>query len=244
MQSAKGENVMARIYFYFLCTALCLLLAASASAQTTIYNVQSADTLAADTWNLEFDFITKPVNYNKGGYQSYGYRLAYGLTNKTEIGANFYHTRSSEPSTAQVELSVKQKVYQNEKHGVTATAGTVVTVPLKSQNGDRTGVIVYSNASKTIRQLNGMTITGGVYHVFRGSRDFGTRTGAMFAVVQPVTPRFGFVADWYTGNNKLGYASAGLNFNITKKQYLLTGYSFGNYGRGNNALAAYYGIIF
>lgn len=235
---------MKKVYFCFLSTVFCLMLVASGSAQTTIYNVPSADTLANGTYNLEFDFITKPVNYNKGGFQSYGYRLAYGLTNKTEIGANFYHTRSGEPSTAQVELSVKQKIYQNEKHGVTATTGTVVTVPLRSQNGDRTGVIVYSNASKTIRQFNGMTVTGGVYHVFRGSRDFGTRTGAMFAIVQPITPRFGFVADWYTGKNKLGYASAGINFNITKKQYLLTGYSFGNSGAGNNALAAYYGIIF
>lgn len=235
---------MKKVYFCFLSTAFCLILAANSSAQTTIYNVPSADTLANGTTNLEFDFITKPVNYNKGGFQSYGYRLAYGLTNKTEIGANFYHTRSGEPSTAQVELSVKQRVYQNEKHGVTTTAGTVVTVPLRSQNGDRTAVIVYSNASKKITQLNGMTVTGGIYHVFRGSRNFGTRTGAMFAVYQPITPRFGLVADWFSGKNRLGYASAGLNFNITKKQYLLTGYSFGNSGAGNNALAAYYGIIF
>ena len=66
----------------------------------------------------------------------------------------------------------------------------------------------------------------------------------MVGVVQPLSGKFSFVADWYSGNNRLGYASAGFNYNITKRQYLLAGYSFGNSGRGNNALAAYYGVTF
>ena len=102
--------------------------------------------------------------------------------------------------------------------------------------------MVYGNASKTIDPLNGMTVTGGVYHMFGGSKDFGTRTGAMLGVVQPASKRVSFVADWYSGKNRLGYATGRLNFNITKRQYFLTGYSFGNSGRGNNAFAAYYGF--
>lgn len=230
---------------YFACTVcFVFVVALSASAQTTIFNVPSADTLPERSVNVEFDFITKPVNFNKGGFQSYGYRLAYGVTKKTEIGSNFYYTRSGDPSTAQAEFSVKQKLYQNEEHGVTTTAGTVVVVPIRNRNGDRTAAIVYTNASKTISQLNGLTLTGGVYHVFRGSRDWGTRTGAIVGVVQPVTRRFALVADWYSGNNRLGYASVGFNVNVTKRQYLMAGYSFGNYGRGNNSLAGYYGFIF
>jgi len=89
-----------------------------------------------------------------------------------------------------------------------------------------------------------MTVTGGVYTVLGGSRDYGTKTGVMLGVVQPIHNRVSFVADWFSGQNRLGYSSAGLNFNITKRQYLLTGYSFGNSGRGNNAFAAYYGVTF
>jgi hypothetical protein len=213
------------------------------SAQTTIFNIPSADTQPRGSWGFEVDLVTKPVQYRDGGYQTYGYRVSYGVRRRTELGANFYLTYNGQ-STAQAEFSVKQNVMRSEKYGVSVSAGAIATVPLRSRGADRTAIIIYANASKTIEPLNGMTVTGGVYHVFRGSRDFGTRTGAMAAVVQPINEKFSLVADWFTGNNRLGYASGGLNYNITKKQYLLTGYSFGNSGRGNNALAAYYGFTF
>ena len=228
-------------------TFVCVLLVSTVLgvySQTTIFNIPTADTLQRGSWNLEGDLITKPVRYSEGGYQTYGYRVAYGLSNKTEVGSNFYYTWNGVSSTGQAEFSVKRKVYENEKHGFSISAGTVLFVPLKSIGGDRASVMVYGNARKTVDALNGMTATGGVYSVFRGSREFGTRTGAMVGFVQPITRRVSFVADWFSGNNRLGYASAGVNFNITNRQYLLTGYSFGNSGRGNNALAAYYGVTF
>lgn len=215
-----------------------------ASMQTTIFNIPTADTLPRGSWNLEADFITKPVRYRDGGYQTYGYRVAYGLNHKTEIGSNFYYTYDGSEHSAQAEFSVKRKVYQNERHGVTVAGGAVVFVPLESRRGDSTAVLLYANAGKTINSLNGMTVTGGAYTIIGGGRDFGTKTGAILGVVQPIAKRFSFVADWYSGKNRLGYSSAGFNYNITKRQYLLTGYSFGNSGRGNNAFAAYYGYTF
>jgi hypothetical protein len=62
--------------------------------------------------------------------------------------------------------------------------------------------------------------------------------------VQPFNKRLNGVIDWFSGNNRFGYASAGFTFFVTKRQYLTAGYSFDNSGRGNNALAVYYGIIF
>lgn len=220
------------------------ILAIGISAQTTIFNIPTADTLPRKSWNLEGDLVTKPVSYDKGGFQSYGYRVAYGLTHKTEIGSNFYYSWNGSQSTGQAEFSYKRKLYLNERYGVSVSAGGVAFMPLKARNGDRTSVMIYGNARKTISSLRGMTVTSGAYHVFRGSRQFGTRTGTMLGVVQPLNRKFSFVADWYSGNNRLGYASAGFNYNITKRQYLLAGYSFGNSGRGNNALAAYYGYTF
>ena len=213
-------------------------------AQTTIFNIPTSDTLQRGIWNVEFDCVVKPVKYRDGGYQTLGYRVAYGITNSTEVGANSYYTLDGTHTTADIELSIKHKVYQNEKHGVTASGGAVAFVPLRSRNGDKTAVIVYANAGKTISSLNGMTLTGGIYHVFGGPGDLGDRTGGMFGLVQPIKGRFSFVADWFTGKNRFGYASAGLNWNITKRQYLLGGWSFGNEGRGNNAFAVYYGLTF
>lgn len=218
--------------------------AGAAFGQTTLFNIPTADTLQRGSWGLEGDFVTKPVSYRDGGYQTYGYRVAYGLTNKTEIGSNFYLTYDGDKTSAQAEFSLKHNVYRNERLGVTVSGGAVAFVPLRARGTDKTSVMVYGVASKSIEPLNGLTVTGGAYHVFGGSDDFGDKTGAIVGVNQPIAGRLSFVADWFSGKNRLGYASAGLNFNVTKRQYLTTGYSFGNSGRGNNSFAAYYGITF
>ena len=227
---------------FFLC--IMMFAAGAAFGQTTLFNIPTADTLQRGSWGLEGDFITKPVSYRDGGYQTYGYRVAYGLTNKTEIGSNFYLTYDGDKTSAQAEFSLKQNVYRNERFGVTVSGGAVAFVPLRARGTDKTSVMVYGVASKSIEPLNGLTVTGGAYHVFGGSDDFGDKTGAIVGVNQPIAGRLSFVADWFSGKNRLGYASAGLNFNVTKRQYLTTGYSFGNSGRGNNSFAAYYGITF
>ena len=226
---------------FFLCTVL--FVSGMVSGQTTLFNIPTADTLQKGSWGVEGDFITKPVSYRDGGYQTYGYRVAYGLDNKTELGSNFYLTYDGNKTSAQAEFSVKRNVYRNERLGVSISGGAVAFVPVRPQNGEKTHVMIYGVGSKTVNSLNGMTVTGGAYHVFGGG-DFGDRTGAIIGVNQPLVDRVAFVADWFSGKNRLGYASAGLNFNVTKRQYLTTGYSFGNSGRGNNAFAAYYGITF
>lgn len=227
---------------FFLC--IMMFAAGAAFGQTTLFNIPTADTLQRGSWGLEGDFVTKPVSYRDGGYQTYGYRVAYGLTNKTEIGSNFYLTYDGDKTSAQAEFSLKHNVYRNERLGVTVSGGAVAFVPLRARGTDKTSVMVYGVASKSIEPLNGLTVTGGAYHVFGGSDDFGDKTGAIVGVNQPIAGRLSFVADWFSGKNRLGYASAGLNFNVTKRQYLTTGYSFGNSGRGNNSFAAYYGITF
>lgn len=235
---------MSKLASFSFATVVICLFATFAAAQTTLFNVPTADTLQRGSWGLEGDFIAKPVSYRDGGYQTYGYRVAYGVTNRTELGSNFYYTYDGDKATAQAEFSLKQNVYRNERLGVSVSGGTVVFVPLRAQNGDRTAVMVYGVGSKTVKPLNGMTVTGGAYHIFGGSDDFGDKTGAIVGLNQPIVNRVSFVADWFSGKNRIGYASAGLNFAVTKRQYLTTGYSFGNSGRGNNALAAYYGITF
>src|SRR3954471_7223675 len=103
--------------------ALIITLTTAAFTQTTIFNAPSADTLQKGSVNLEGDIVAKPASYANGGYQSYGYRLAYGLTNKTEVGSNFYLTRDGSRSVADVEFSLKRRVYQNEKLGISAGGG-------------------------------------------------------------------------------------------------------------------------
>lgn len=236
---------MSRASFHLFLSPLSILFFGyGLSAQTTLINTPTADTLPRGIANVEFDFTVKPAPYSEGGFQTYGYRLSYGLDHKTEIGTNFYFTREGKRPTAQAEISLKRNFYHSEKRGLKVSGGAVALLPLRAAGRDRSSLMFYGVSGKSIRRFRGLTITGGAYHILRGRRDFGTRTGAIIGLNQPISRRIAFVADWYSGSNRIGYSSAGVTINITKKQYLTTGYSFGNTGRGNNALSVYYGVIF
>ncbi len=227
-----------------ICLSVIFAAASMASAQMTIFNIPSTDTLEKKGLYFEADFVAKPTSYDKGGFQTYGYRVVYGLSHTTEVGANFYYTRDGGDAVAELQVNAKQTLYQNEKHGIAATAGVIASTPLRDTRGAKRYALVYSNISKTIEQLNGLRVTGGAYTVIGGGRDFGKKTGAIIGVEQPLTKRISFLADWFSGKNRFGYASAGLNFAITKKQFILMGYNFGNSGAGNNSLAVFYGYTF
>ncbi len=229
-----------------LTISICTIFAMSlmASAQMTIFNIPSTDTLEKKGVYVEADFIAKPVSYDRGGFQTYGYRVVYGLGHKTEVGANFYYTRDGGDAVAELQVNAKQTLYQNEKHGIAATAGVIASTPLRDTRGAKRYALLYSNVSKTIEQLKGLRLTGGVYTVIGAGREFGTKTGAIVGIEQPLTKRVSFLADWFSGKNRFGYASAGLNFAVTKKQFILLGYNFGNSGAGNNSLAVFYGYTF
>lgn len=225
------------ISFFIACTY-------AVSAQSTIFNVPSTDVIPKGRFLLELDFIAKFERYSKGGYQNYGYRVVYGAKKKVEVGANFFYTRNGETSPKEFQPNIKWQPYENEKHGVAISTGAQLFIPLNKSAGSRVYTMLYFNGSKTIKKTNGTRLTGGFYSVFGAGSDFGTKRGAIVAIEQPLIRRVSFVADWYSGNNRLGYAAAGFNIVLSSKQFLMFGYNFGNYGRGNNAFSAFYGYTF
>src|SRR4051794_5040471 len=80
--------------------------AISASGQMTIFNIPSTDVLPKKSAYVEADFITKPVKFSKGGFQTYGWRVVYGVGARTEVGANVYYTRDSLGSARELQFSV------------------------------------------------------------------------------------------------------------------------------------------
>ena len=89
-----------------------------------------------------------------------------------------------------------------------------------------------------------MRLTGGIYRVVNTEQDFGTKTGALVGFEQPITEKFTLLADWTSGKNRLGHSNVGFGYEVNKSQYLVIGYTFGNSGRGNNFLSAFYGFTF
>lgn len=237
----KVELTILRSFIAILATAI---VAVGVFGQLTIINTPSTDTLQAKTFYLEVDAIGKPVSFNNGGFQSYGYRTVYGVNRKTEVGVSFFYTRIGGTSPLEMQFSAKRKLFASEKWGLAAAIGATAYVPLNQSAGNRTLFVTYANFSKVIHHANGLRLTAGAYQIFNTSQSFGARTGAILGLEQPLSKRVNFVADWSSGRNRFGYLATGLNLIITKNQSATVAYNFGNTGHGNNFFTGFYAVTF
>ena len=194
---------------------------------------------------IEGDFVAHFDKYEKGGFHSYGYRMVYGVRKKFETGVNFFYTRDgSKSSPKELQPNLKYKIYENEKYGFAVSTGTQLFVPLNKSAGNRPFGMIYSNASKIIKRTGETRVTAGFYQTIGAENDFGTKNGALLGIEQPIKGRLSFAADWYSGKNRFGYSAAGLSYVLSKRQFVMVGYNFGNSGRGNNAFSAFYGFTY
>jgi hypothetical protein len=228
------------VFSGILSIAFCLTI----SAQSTLFNIPSTDTLEEKFTYVEADYITHFGSFSKGGFRSGGYRMVYGAKKNLEIGINGFHTQSEGLSRTELQPNIKWRYFRNEKHKFAASTGAIIFVPLNRQTGRRPATLVYSNISKGVNFAGGMRLTTGIYRAFASERQFGTKTGAIVGVEKPINKKFTFIADWYSGKNRFGYSAAGVNFQINHKNLLFSGYNFGNSGRANNALTIFYGYTF
>lgn len=235
------QSFVGRFVFTILLFVAC---GAAALGQTTIFNIPSTDVVPEKLFFVEADFIAHFDSYRNGGFQTYGYRTVYGARKKLELGVNFFYTRNGTTSPKELQANVKFKTYENEKFGFAVATGSQLFVPLNKSAGKRVYTMFYSNASKVVRQTKGTRLTGGIYTIVGERREFGTKTGGIIGIEQPVKGKLSFIADWYSGKNRFGYSALGFNYAFTKKQFLTLGYNFGNTGRGNNAFSAFYGFTY
>jgi len=213
-------------------------------AQTTIFNIPSTDTQTEKSFYLEADYYAHFDSFQNGGFQSFNPVIVYGVRKNLEVGANFYYVRSEDETFAELQPNVKWKFYENDKSDVAASVGAIGFIPLNKSAGSQPSAIFYANVSKTFKSAKELRLTGGVYTMAGTEQGFGTKSGFIVGLEQPVTSKFTILADWSSGNNRFGYATVGGNYQVTKNQFLGVGYSFGNFGRGNNYFTAYYGFTF
>jgi hypothetical protein len=104
--------------------------------------------------------------------------------------------------------------------------------------------MLYVVGSKTFPGAHGARLTLGGY-TLAGTFEEGTdKAGALVGYEQPLTKKFSFVSDWFSGNKDFGYLAVGTCITLSPKSLLYAGYNFGNQGRGNNSLGVYYGYSF
>jgi hypothetical protein len=247
-QGTKVLDLQQRIVKLAL-TASCLLagfagMAKLVSAQSTIFNVPSSDVQSPRKVYLEADFITHFASYQNGGYQTYGPRIVVGLAGNKEVGINVFYTRTSPAEPIDVQPNFKWQFYNNEKRGLAVAAGVLVSIPITRRREGRASGMVYVVGSKNLPGARGPRLTFGGYQLV-GRFDDGTdRAGVLAGYEQPLTKKFSFVTDWFSGNNDLGYVTPGVGITLSSTNNIYAGYSFGNQGRGNNSLGVYYGHTF
>ena len=213
-------------------------------AQSSVVFVPSTDTQDRRSFYLSLESYAHFAKYENGGFQSYGPSVVYGVAKNLEVGLNYYFTHDESGSANELQPNIKWRPYNNEEKGVAVAVGSLLFVPLNDNAGDRTSAMIYANASKSFKSAKELRLTGGIYRQVNGGDDFGTKTGILLAVEQPLTEKFSLLADWTTGENRLGYSNIGFNYGIKKSQNLTVAYTFGNSGRGNNYLSLFYGSNF
>ena len=223
--------------------AAALLAPAAVTAQSTIWSVPSTDVQPRAELYVEADFLTHMAPFAAGGYRTYGIRSVYGLGRDVEVGLNAYRTRT-DADTAAVEFQphAKWRLLDDERRGVAVAAGAVLTLPAMGLDGATPDVMIYTVASRQFAGRFGPRLTGGAYGML--GQDAGTRAGAIVGYEQPIAGRLGLYADWCSGENRMGYAGAGVGLQVAPKVTVYAGYSVGNRGRANNGLGVYVGFSF
>jgi hypothetical protein len=237
---------MKRFFLILLASFCCLLIQQSAFAQSAIVNAPSTDVVAAKKLYVEMDFIT---NYawqrdDDSKFANFLPRAVVGVGHNVEVGANVSYTRmpgGGEP--IEVQPNVKWQFYSNESIGVAASAGCIGFIAVTHRTGTKDFIQCYSLASKELGST-GIRFTGGAYHLIGANADEKTKTGAIVAYEQPLNSKVQFIVDWQSGENRFGYISPALNFNMPHNGALSAGYAIANRGRGRNNLFVYYGTQF
>ena len=218
--------------------------ASGASPQSAVFNAPSTDVLEPRRVSVTAEFAAHYGKHRNGGFHTLGPSAIVGVAKNVEAGANLYFTRTSGSHGVELQPHAKWRFYANEKAGVALAAGSVVAIPLNRDAGRRTTVMTYAVGSKEFARARGLRFTGGGYYVANADRDLGDTRGFIAGIEQPVTKDLTAVADWMTGRNKLGYATAGLRYSMTDRHLVEAGYSFGNSGRRNNYLSIFYTYSF
>jgi hypothetical protein len=155
-------------------------------------------------------------------------RVVAGIGHRIEIGLNM--NGIGVPGTVQTTPtpSLKWKLHDG-KQGWAFLVGDEFFIPVQNRTYD-VGNYLYAELTKTWKTKT--RATAGTYYFTRNVVATAQRAGGQFAIEQPVCNRVTLAADWFTGNQAVGYLTSGAIVKITSK---LTGYF--SYEIGNSGLS-------
>jgi len=180
--------------------------AASMSAQQTIFNVPSADVLDPGKVYLETDELFRPTDPE---FSSTTVRGVVGLFPRVEGGVNFGGLNAPGPLIPTANVAVKIQPVRVGEFALTA-GGNGLFFLKGSQDGNPAG-LGYGFASYRIPKL-GTRIEFGGWYSSAGYALPKSTGGALATFEQPIpcVPGLTVAADWWSGENSIGYVSPGL----------------------------------
>ncbi len=190
--------------------AFAVLVGASsvASAQQTIFNVPSADVLDPGKVYLEVDELFRPTEPK---FSSTTVRGVVGILPRVEGGVNFGGLNAPGPVIPTANVAIKIQPVRIGEFALTA-GGNGLFFLEGSQDGDPAG-LGYGFASYRIPKL-GTRIEFGGWYSSAGYALPRSTGGALATFEQPIAcvPGLSVAADWFSGENSIGYISPGLIF--------------------------------
>jgi hypothetical protein len=218
---------------------VCLVPSVAAYSQETVFNVPSGDVLDRGKVYGELDFAYQ----HSSNTAAFTPRVVAGVGHRLEIGANFNGITSAAHSQTVLAPTVKWKVYDGGKNGWAFLVGDDVFFPLHNR-AYNAGNYAYAGFTKTWH--TGTRATFGGYHFTQGVVANSQRAGGQFAIEQTVNKTLTVAADWFTGNNAVGYITPGVIVKVTSKLTWYGSYQLGNSGvsKGNHQFLAELGWNF
>jgi hypothetical protein len=218
-------------YFFVFAFIFSVLLAVSADAQQTIFNVPTSDVLDRGKVYAELDVSFKTNNQDAlRRFSSFVPRIVVGTGGNVEVGLNV--TGNIQPGADSTTLvpTVKWKFYQNEKKGLALFIGTNFFIPVRNR-ANNFGTYSYVAVSKTINKTR---LTGGGYVASRNVfAPNAVRGGGQFGIEQTLNSKFTIAADWITGTHASGYFTPGVIYRPHPKVTTYWSYSIGNADASN-----------
>lgn len=225
----RGSAIVSLLSVVALCFGLLLIAPVELRAQQTIFNVPTNDVLDRGKVYGELDVPFK-INNDPANvvprFSSFVPRIVVGVGSGVEVGLNLTGNINPGPDSTTLVPAIKYKAYDGGDNGWAMVLGDNVSIPARNKSYD-IGNYFYAQASKTFSTKTRVTLGG--YHfsdnvVAPGAQ----RVGGQFGFEQPITPNFGFAADWYTGKHAAGYFTPGVIFKPHSKVTGYAGYSLGN----------------
>jgi hypothetical protein len=200
---------------------LALLLARGARGQETVFDVPSADVLDRGKVYGELDGTAQSAD----PLFSFTPRVVIGIGHHIEAGMNF--NGLSSPTLGQLDVSptIKWRLWNDDASGWTLYVGDDLFFPVHNRTYNA-GNYFYAAVAKQWK--HGTRITLGGYDFTRNVVSTANRAGGQFTFEQQLNPRLSLAAEWYTGNQAVGYVNTGLIFKLTSKLTLYGAYQVGN----------------